>query len=1103
MSSVATTVAVLMSVLLVADLSLAYTKRNEIKLVNNGYEGILIAIGESVPASDSEEMIRRIKFFFKKASDVLFQATDQRVYFRSITILVPKSWGNTSYDAATNETFSSANIVIDGPNVETPTTWAYKECGQPGEYIQLPIGYMLASLSTVVDTFGYPGPTIVHEWGHLRWGLRDEYPVPGKDKFYHSDGAASAVKCGKYMRGSIVDHVTGGECELVHATGLPTTSCYFKPHSDPYVHASLMFYHNVTEVTTFCDNDTNNPKTLHNDEAPNVHNKLCNGRSAWEIMRDHDDFRNGSSPAITKSQKSDPTFRIVQAKSKRIVMILDVFGSMGTESNGVKRIDKLYQTSADYVKNIIPKGYSVGIVTFSDVASTVATLREVNSEGVRDELVTKLPKGTGGGTGIGRGLLRGVEVLETGGRSASGGVLVVVTDGKENVEPSIDKVKPTILKKGVIVHTILISAQAEKKLIELAAFTNGESFFDSGLFNSTNLQSALRSTVKDSENDAPGVAPVELLLETVSVSSRDEINRSVSIDSSIGRDTEFTFTYTGSTLPLDVLVTSPSGLEYTTVGPNGRHDTANKQVKISLNETEVGRWTVVMRNAGSADTEIQLLVTSKASSDDSYPIRVRAFLSDQHINFTDPSTLKLIIRAEVKKGYSPVIGAKVEAQVGMLSWKLMEDDGLGVDVLKDDGFYSAVLLKFPHNGYNPVKVRAAAKDGNETRLVNGAGNRAFQPFPVNGSEILLDLTYESVDGLDRTADAGVDNVANMDLNVDPKAVYPFPPAKVTDLKVTGMSYENETVTLQWTSVGAYEEQETASSYDIHFSTYIKQLRYSIEDTSRFNESDIFVGNLTSPMPPSETEKFVIHFPAGFNNKTLFFGLKVIHSNTDRVSDVSNIVSAAIVYVPPKSPPTTTSQPDHTTWEPTTAPGDTTTSVTTTIGPHHEPQTPTTPTTPREPTSRNTTPTPSTTDSSVGIFDKIKLAIEIVVVVMFLIATVALVLLIRKFRNKKGTTEETNNSETELSNITTEDLSAIPRIPRAILNIPRPRIITAAEAIAATRMRRSLPPSEGPPLKDAQSAKLPCFVGRVSDDLTDFNDKSRPAKRVPKTNWCIV
>ena len=69
-------------------------------------------------------------------------------------------------------------------------------------------------------------------------------------------------------------------------------------------------------------------------------------------------------------------------------------------------------------------------------------------------------------------------------------------------------------------------------------------------------------------------------------------------------------------------------------------------------------------------------------------------------------------------------------------------------------------------------------------------------------------TYETVDGLDRTADAGVVKVTNMDLNADPKDVYPFDPAKVADLQVTDTSYENKTVTLQWTAVGDYEDQET-------------------------------------------------------------------------------------------------------------------------------------------------------------------------------------------------------------------------------------------------------------------------------------------------------
>ena len=47
------------------------------------------------------------------------------------------------------------------------------------------------------------------------------------------------------------------------------------------------------QVWTFCDNDTNNIPTLHNDEAPSIHNELCNGRSAWEVMRDHEDFKDG------------------------------------------------------------------------------------------------------------------------------------------------------------------------------------------------------------------------------------------------------------------------------------------------------------------------------------------------------------------------------------------------------------------------------------------------------------------------------------------------------------------------------------------------------------------------------------------------------------------------------------------------------------------------------------------------------------------------------------------------------------------------------------------------------------------------------------------
>ena len=62
----------------------------------------------------------------------------------------------------------------------------------------------------------------------------------------------------------------------------------------------------------------------------------------------------------------------------------------------------------------------------------------------------------------------------------------------------------------------------------------------------------------------------------------------MSIDSSVGRDTAFTFSYTGTTLTLDVVVISPSGVNYTTDGPNGQDNEASKQMAIVIkHQTEV------------------------------------------------------------------------------------------------------------------------------------------------------------------------------------------------------------------------------------------------------------------------------------------------------------------------------------------------------------------------------------------------------------------------------------------------------------------------------------------------------------------------------------
>ena len=101
-------------------------------------------------------------------------------------------------------------------------------------------------------------------------------------------------------------------------------------------------------------------------------------------------------------------------------------------------------------------------------------------------------------------------MLEANGGSASGGTLILVSDGGENKSPYIRTVTSTLVQKSVTVHTILISNSAEPKLIKLAADTNGKSFFDSGSIDTTDLLSAFRSTVTDEDSGTPGAAPVEV-----------------------------------------------------------------------------------------------------------------------------------------------------------------------------------------------------------------------------------------------------------------------------------------------------------------------------------------------------------------------------------------------------------------------------------------------------------------------------------------------------------------------------------------------------------------------------------------------------------------
>ena len=96
----------------------------------------------------------------------------------------------------------------------------------------------------------------------------------------------------------------------------------------------------------------------------------------------------------------------------------------------------------------------------------------------------------------------------------------MISDGEETVEvDTIEEVKPILIEKGVTVHSILYSDEADPKIESLSADTCGKSFFDIGLGNSTDLLAGLTSIAEViSADNMPGNLTAFAPKVTVSVS---------------------------------------------------------------------------------------------------------------------------------------------------------------------------------------------------------------------------------------------------------------------------------------------------------------------------------------------------------------------------------------------------------------------------------------------------------------------------------------------------------------------------------------------------------------------------------------------------------
>ncbi|KAL1772707.1 calcium-activated chloride channel regulator 2 [Sigmodon hispidus] len=433
-----------------------------VKLQDNGYDGLLVAINPRVP--ENLNLITNIKEMITEASFYLFNATKRRVFFRNIQILIPASWTAHNYSKVKHEFYEKANVIVteqNGVHGDDPYTLQHRGCGKEGKYIHFTPNFLLND--ELAAGYGSRGRVFVHEWAHLRWGVFDEY---NHEKPFYMNGhnEIQITRCSSDITGVFV--CEKGLCphEDCIISKLFREGCTFLYNSTQNATGSIMFMPSLSSVVEFCDDST------HNHEAPNLQNQVCNLRSTWDVITDSSDL-NHSLPMQGVELPPPPMFSLMQAGDKVICLVMDVSRKMAEAD----RLLRLQQAAELYLMQVVEIGTFVGIVTFDSKGEIRAPLQQINSDNDRRLLVSYLPNTvtTKEETNTCAGVKRGFEVVEKRNGRADGSVMILVTSGADE---HIDNCLLTAMSSGSTIHSIALGSSAVRRLEEISHLTGGDIF---------------------------------------------------------------------------------------------------------------------------------------------------------------------------------------------------------------------------------------------------------------------------------------------------------------------------------------------------------------------------------------------------------------------------------------------------------------------------------------------------------------------------------------------------------------------------------------------------------------------------------------------------
>ncbi|KAB0389466.1 hypothetical protein E2I00_014746 [Balaenoptera physalus] len=691
-----------------------------VRLNNNGYEGIVIAID---PAD-----YRRLKAVkcAELSDNFGLTATEKRFFFKNVSILIPENWKNKSqYKRPKHESYKHVDVLVTPPTLpgrDEIYTKQFTACEEKGEYIHFTPDFVLGKKQ---NEFGPSGRVCVHEWAHLLWGVFDEYN--DDEPFYSAKSkkidatSHDYLNCLKLLQACKENSCVTNRCKTDSKTKLYEKDCQFFPDKYQTEKTSIMFMQGIDSIsipiiTLDCIFTIKGPLiiSLNSVMKKTIIEKLQAYKIKCAISEAH------TVPMV--APPPPPVFSLLRISERTVCLVLDksenmkvsfmgkfgqVLGGDTTDQSsdearrkGSNRLNRMNQAAKHFLLQTVENGSWVGIVDFGSTSHIKRKLIQIISNKERRKLLESLPTEASGGTSICSGTESAFQVIREIYPQIDGSEIILVAAGEDkNVRNCTDKVK----QSEAIIHFIALGPHADQAVIEMSNVTDQNKtlkLFVShfliwnvkpydiselkllGLIMTFSAFEMIKKTT---------LQKTEIFVKAMMFEGNGWMNATVIIDSTVGKDTFFLVTWDKQPPVISLWDPNGTSMESFTV------DKDSKMAYFSI----PGTARIKAKKKGIFQ---DLYFPPETTPGGCLDLHSSSKSKPRNINYnTKFSGSKFFCASnhEILQGYIPFLGANVTAFIESNNGntKVMEllDNGAGADSFKNDGVYSRYFTTYKEN----------------------------------------------------------------------------------------------------------------------------------------------------------------------------------------------------------------------------------------------------------------------------------------------------------------------------------------------------------------------------------------------------------------------